>query len=209
MARFTPMTDFQVNNGRGSDQLTFFGPGGRFDYYVRPGSQQQDAGRWRVRIANIDTLELHFEFRENDVLRLRLISLQPEVQVVYISDYAVPDRLRQLLMLYLNPVNAGIARVKIPAGQQDQLTYEEIPNGTLMVDFLRERDRYHRYYTRETFETLIRPRMRNPFTQAFIAPEDLRFYLAELDETRRPYPAHGNVLNGGRAKGKTRRAKRS
>jgi len=210
MAHFTPMTDLQVFKGRGYDQLTFTGPGGQFDYYVRPGSQKQDAGRWRVRIANIDTLELHFEFRENDLLRLRLISLEPEIQVIHISDYTVPERLRQQLILYLNPPNANIVKVKIPAGQQDQLTFVEIPNGTLMVDFLRERDRYHRYYTKETFDVLIRPNMRNPFTRAFIAPEDVRFYVAELDSSRQPYPAHGNFQNGGRrlrAKGKTRRLK--
>jgi hypothetical protein len=208
MADRQAITDFELVNEPEFDRLTFIGPGGRFEYHIRPGSQVLQWGRWNVRFVNRDNLELNFDFRENGVLRLRVIAFGPVIQVVHVSDFLLPERLQDRVHEYLNPVPAVIPTVEIPEFQQDQLTFEEIPNGTMMVDFQRERERYHRYYTRETFDTLIRPTMRNPVSGAVINEQDLRYYIAALSDVWEPWPIEDNFQFGGRRLRATRRTKR-
>jgi hypothetical protein len=67
--------------------------------------------------------------------------------------------------------------VKIPKGQTDVISLEEIEDGTRMVDFDGEKER-NRYYTEKTFEKLNN---KNPFTrQSIVKPT---YYIAELDES--------------------------
>jgi len=99
---------------------------------------------------------------------------------------------------------AALPRVKIPRGQEDAISFAEIPDGTIMADFQNERDTYHRYYTREMFIRGVGPRMRNPFTNRPINGIEVQFYIAELDESMPPFPAHG----AGRRKGRKTHRKR-
>jgi hypothetical protein len=70
-----------------------------------------------------------------------------------------------------------LPKVKVPKGQTDVISLEEIEDGTRMVDFDGEKER-NRYYTEKTFEKL---RDINPFTrQSIVKP---MYYTAELDES--------------------------
>jgi hypothetical protein len=70
-----------------------------------------------------------------------------------------------------------LPKVKVPKGQTDVISLEEIKDGTRMVDFDGEKER-NRYYTEKTFEKL---RDINPFTrQSIVKP---MYYTAELDES--------------------------
>ena len=71
------------------------------------------------------------------------------------------------------------AIIKIPKGQIDVVTMEEIKDGTLMVDFHDEREKYHRYYTEETYRKLNNNK--NPFNDRVIENADVKYYIAELD----------------------------
>jgi len=79
---------------------------------------------------------------------------------------------------------ATLPKVKIPKGQADQISFMAIPDGTIMADFKNERDGFHRYYTRETVLRL-NPLI-NPGTNLRIAPTDITYYVAELDESMQP-----------------------
>jgi predicted ABC-class ATPase len=71
------------------------------------------------------------------------------------------------------------AIIKIPKGQIDVVTMEEIKDGTLMVDFHDEREKYHRYYTEDTYRKLNNNK--NPFNDRVIENADVKYYIAELD----------------------------
>jgi hypothetical protein len=71
------------------------------------------------------------------------------------------------------------AIIKIPKGQMDVVTMEEIKDGTLMVDFHDEREKYHRYYTEDTYRKLNNNK--NPFNDRVIENADVKYYIAELD----------------------------
>jgi len=79
---------------------------------------------------------------------------------------------------------AALPKVKIPKGQADQISFVAIPDGTIMADFKNERDGFHRYYTRETV-LLLNPLI-NPGTNLRIAPTDITYYVAELDDSMQP-----------------------
>lgn len=81
----------------------------------------------------------------------------------------------QKLMGVIDP----FAIIKIPKGQVDVVTMEEIKDGTLMVDFHDEREKYHRYYTEETYRKLNNNK--NPFNDRVIENADVKYYIAELD----------------------------
>ena len=66
-------------------------------------------------------------------------------------------------------------KVKIPKGQTDAITMNEIQDGEIMVDFQGEKER-NRYYTAQTFKKL---RNKNPFTRENIVGHV--YYIAELD----------------------------
>jgi len=70
-------------------------------------------------------------------------------------------------------------KLKIPKGQTDVVTMEEIKDGTLMVDFHGEREKYNRYYTEETYNKLNNNK--NPFNNKSIEKTDIKYYEAQLD----------------------------
>jgi hypothetical protein len=70
-------------------------------------------------------------------------------------------------------------KLKIPKGQTDIITMDEIEDGTRMVDFHDEREKYHRYYTEDTYNKLNNNK--NPFNNKPINYIDITFYTAELD----------------------------
>jgi hypothetical protein len=75
------------------------------------------------------------------------------------------------------PLHVPVPKVKVPKGQTDVISLEEIEDGTRMVDFDGEKER-NRYYTEKTFEKLNN---KNPFTrQSIVKP---MYYIAELDES--------------------------
>jgi hypothetical protein len=113
----------------------------------------------------------------------------------------VPDlkRFVRTLMGVIDP----FAIIKIPKGQTDVVTMEEIKDGTLMVDFHDEREKYHRYYTEDTYTKLNNNK--NPFNNKVIENADVKYYIAELD-------ASLPVQEGGRrnsSRNKTIRMKKS
>jgi len=108
-----------------------------------------------------------------------------------------------------NPVNldpAALPKVKIPRGQESMISFAEIPDGAVMVDFHNERDQFHRYFTREVFDQL--PRRISPATNRPIAPGDITYYVAELDETMQAHPVNGGRRRKGRKGRKTYRKRR-
>jgi len=108
-----------------------------------------------------------------------------------------------------NPVNldpAALPKVKIPRGQESMISFAEIPDGAIMVDFHNERDQFHRYFTREVFDQL--PRRISPATNRPIAPGDITYYVAELDETMQAHPVNGGRRRKGRKGRKTYRKRR-
>ena len=66
-------------------------------------------------------------------------------------------------------------KVKIPKGQTDAITMDEIQDGEIMIDFQGEKE-HNRYYTAQTFKKL---RNKNPFTRENIVGHV--YYIAELD----------------------------
>jgi hypothetical protein len=100
----------------------------------------------------------------------------------------------------------ALPKVKIPKGQADQISFAEIPDGAVMVDFHNERDQFHRYFTREVFDQL--PRRISPATNRPIAPGDITYYVAELDDTMQAHPVNGGRRRKGRKGRKTYRKRR-
>jgi hypothetical protein len=90
----------------------------------------------------------------------------------------------------------SLPEIRIPEGQEDAITFADIPDGTRMVDFHGERAR-HRYYTEATYNAL-NPK-KNPFNRKDILPGDVTRYIAKLDSTMK-------VQEAGRRK--TRKFKR-
>jgi hypothetical protein len=206
------ITDFKAAPGRvGTDQeqISFTATGADLTYMIKKGSlRRRSDGMWVVKFAeDIPNMGLYFEFLSHNMVSLYVVYILNNIPLQR-SLFAMSERAKLKLLTYLNPLSASaVFKVKIPQGQEDALTFADIPDGTLMVDFHNERSQFHRYYTKETFDSAIKPRMKSPFTNKLIAPEELIYYTAELDNTQAPFPAH----EGGRrllAKGKTRRAKR-
>jgi hypothetical protein len=91
------------------------------------------------------------------------------------------------------------AIIKIPKGQIDVVTMEEIKDGTIMADFHGEREKYHRYYTEDTYNKLNNNK--NPFNNKVIEKTDIKYYEAQLDPSL-------PVKEGGRRKRTRRRRNR-
>ena len=89
-------------------------------------------------------------------------------------------------------------QIRVPKGQTDTISFSEIKEGTPMVDFHNEREKYHRYYTEETYNSL--KKKENPFTNKPIDSNDITKYVAKLDPSLK-------VQEAGRRK--TRRRTRS
>lgn len=94
---------------------------------------------------------------------------------------------------------SALQKVKIPKGQTDAISFDEIADGTVMADFHGERER-HRYYTKTTYDSLSNPK-KNPHTRALIDSTDVSFYIAELDESL--------PVQGGRKRRRTRRNRKT
>lgn len=100
-------------------------------------------------------------------------------------------------------------KLKIPKGQTDVITMDEIQDGTRMVDFHDEREKYHRYYTEDTYKKLNNGK--NPFNNQIIHKYDDKFteYIAELDPSLPVQEAGGRRRKTRRRKNKTIRMKKS
>jgi hypothetical protein len=96
-----------------------------------------------------------------------------------------------------------LPRIKIPRGQEAMISFDEIADGTIMVDFHDERDRFHRYFTLVDYNRL--PRKISPATNRPIVPADITYYVAELDDTMQPHP----VIGGRRSNRRMRRTRRT
>jgi hypothetical protein len=75
-----------------------------------------------------------------------------------------------------------------------------------MTDFHNERERFHRYYTKDTYDRAIAPRMISPTTNRRIELTEVSYYIAELDELMPAFPIIGG--HRGRKARRTRRNKR-
>lgn len=74
-----------------------------------------------------------------------------------------------------------------------------------MTDFHNQRDMFHRYYTKDTYDRTIELRMKSPMTNRRIEPAEVSYYIAELDESMPAFP----IIGGRRRKARrTRRNKR-
>lgn len=203
------ITDFKVAPGpfgTEQEQIAFTAIGADLTYMIKKGSLHRRYDNiWVVKFAeDIPNMGLYFEFLPHNMVSLYIVYALNNIPLQR-SFFAISEKAKLKLLNYLNPLSAStLFKVKIPQGQEDALTFAEIPDGTLMVDFHNERSHFHRYYTKETFDSAIKPRMKSPFTNKFIAPEDLIYYTAVLDQTYKPFPTH----EGGsrRKKRKTRRA---
>jgi hypothetical protein len=98
---------------------------------------------------------------------------------------------------------ADLPRVRIPRGQEAMISFDEINNGAVMVDFHNERDQFHRYFLLNDFARL--PRMISPATNRPVVQADITYYVAELDDTMQPHP----VIGGRRSNRKSRKARRT
>jgi len=77
---------------------------------------------------------------------------------------------------------AELPKIKIPKGQTDSLTDEEITDGMVMVDFNKQREQKHLYYTKSSYQKGVVERGRiDPYTRLPVKPETVVEYVAELD----------------------------
>jgi nucleotide-binding universal stress UspA family protein len=77
---------------------------------------------------------------------------------------------------------AELPKIKIPKGQTDSLTEEEITDGMVMVDFNNQREQKHLYYTKSSYQKGVVERGRiDPYTRLPVKPETVVEYVAELD----------------------------
>jgi nucleotide-binding universal stress UspA family protein len=77
---------------------------------------------------------------------------------------------------------APLPKIKIPKGQTDSLTEEEITDGMIMVDFNKQREQKHLYYTKSSYQKGVVERGRiDPYTRLPVKPETVVEYVAELD----------------------------
>jgi len=121
--------------------------------------------------------------------------------VIHEFNALITDDARQTLETYLTPTNTvHLAKIAIPKGQADFLTYVPIPEGTPMADFHDERDRYHHYFTRSTYYRMIKPRRKSPFTGRPLEDGEVTFYKATLDPFLEPYPVQGGFDGGSKRK---------
>jgi hypothetical protein len=128
----------------------------------------------------------------DNVYHFLMCTITPEARRQF-EDYArngAPDPRAIPQVAPLAPPNAAeLPRVKIPRGQEAMISFAEIPDGTVMVDFHNERDQFHRYFTLADFNQL--PRRISPATNRPIVPADITYYVAELDDAMQPHPVIG------------------
>jgi hypothetical protein len=96
--------------------------------------------------------------------------------------------------------DSELPKIKIPKGQTDSLTEEEITDGMRMVDFNKEREERNRYYTKKSFKEGVQVRDQNPWTREPIKPDTVVNYIAEIDPNM--------PVVGGRARGARRGTRR-
>jgi len=99
----------------------------------------------------------------------------------------VGDSLRIGVMNFLKPPPrpvvppAPLPKIKVPKGQTDSLTEEEITDGMEMVDFNKEREERNRYYTKKTWMEGVWPKQQNPWTREPVKRDTVVRYIAEID----------------------------
>ena len=190
-----------------TEQMIFTAEGADFSYRIKKRSlRHRPDGIWVVKFAQEKVImHLHITFLAHNMVSLWTVLYNDNA--LQRSLFKMSESAKSKLLNYLDPIpDRPVVKVKIPKGQEDAIYFAEIPNGTLMVDFHKERDEFHRYFTKEVFDAAIKPKMKSPFTNKVIKPEELTYYIAELDATQTPYPTQ----QGGRrrlATGKTRRVK--
>ena len=150
------------------------------------------------------TVEFLFQNSEPDKV---YITTKYKTATLISIDAGITLEAKEALMNLFTPPPFDVSRlvkVKIPKGQEDQIMFTEIADGTVMADFQNERDSFHRYYTKDTYDRAIAPRMKSPATNRRIELTEVSYYIAELDESMPAFP-----VIGGRRGRKTRRTRRT
>jgi hypothetical protein len=153
-------------------------------------------------LSNLPHAYIHVAFLEGSRIRINITNA--EGGIVSTLVFYLTENLSASFRGVFFDENFGLdvpnlPRVKIPKGQEDALYFTQIPEGdadhpTVMVDFDNERDgSNHRYYTKKTFDQLVKPRMMNPWLNIPIAVPPT-YYVAEFDSSMTPFP----TLQGGR-----------
>jgi hypothetical protein len=77
---------------------------------------------------------------------------------------------------------APLPKIKVPKGQEDAITNEEITDGMVMVDFNKQREQKHLYYTKSSYQKgVVELGNRDPYTRLPVKPDTVVNYIAELD----------------------------
>jgi len=77
---------------------------------------------------------------------------------------------------------AELPKIKVPKGQEDAITNEEITDGMVMVDFNKQREQKHLYYTKSSYQKgVVELGNRDPYTRLPVKPDTVVEYIAELD----------------------------
>ena len=93
---------------------------------------------------------------------------------------------------------APLPKIKVPKGQEDAITNEEITDGMVMVDFNKQREQKHLYYTKSSYQKgVVELGNRDPYTRLPVKPDTVVEYVAELDPDM--------PVVGGRRRRKTQR----
>ena len=206
--------DFRANRGRQGETLYFVPsqPGGgrrlTFEFLIVPDSLEPSDEAFGGYIAEIPTnppLIIRFVFNEGADSYLVIRIEDPEEDITYQTTMvSISPRARRQFEEYARrgepvpPLDiAALPRIKIPKGTKDFIMWTEIPDGAVMADFKEERSR-HRYYTKETMDGM--DPLINPGTNLPLQPNEITYYVAELDESLPYHEVHG-------ARRKTRRRK--
>jgi hypothetical protein len=75
-----------------------------------------------------------------------------------------------------------LPKIKVPKGQEDAITNEEITEGMEMVDFNKQREDKHLYYTKSSYQQgVVALGNRDPYTRLPVKPDTVVNYIAEID----------------------------
>lgn len=74
---------------------------------------------------------------------------------------------------------SAIPQMNVPVGTENVISTEPIQDRTMMVNFHDERS-HGRYYTKKTYDEIMRTTRKNPFSRAKIAPANVTLYKAKL-----------------------------
>jgi hypothetical protein len=117
-------------------------------------------------------------------LELYIQDTETDTEFFSIANLSITNSAKNKVIAYFSPPpfdTSTLPKVKVPVGQKDIITQIDIEDGMIMADFHKERDERGRYYTKESYDKLGDPK-KNPWTRQPIAPDDVQFYIAELDD---------------------------